>query len=480
MKTPKYLNGFPPVLMPIGLIPLLSSALISSASATLAETTHPETLRKMAALSDLIAAQGHQRIIVKLNTPSTSSAAPLGSQEFKTQQRQISSLQASVLSSLGEYARASTKRFETVPYVALDVDNQDFSALLNHPGVLEIYEDKLHAASLSESVPIIRANAAWASGYTGSGWSVAILDTGVDKTHPFLANKVVSEACYSTEMAGVSSSLCPGGALSSTEPNSGLYCTLPGCTHGTHVAGIAAGSGTSFSGVAKSANIIAIQVFSRFDSTYCSPFAPPCIMAWSSDIMKGLERVYTLSSSFRIASVNLSLGGGYYTEPCDSDPMKSIIDKLRAESIATVIASGNSGFTNALSSPACISSAISVGSTNDTGTQGVSYFSNSASFLTFLAPGNLINSSIPGGGYTNMAGTSMASPHVAGCWAILRQAKPYASVADVQSALQKTGLDILDTRNSITKPRIDCKGALDKLLSQTVRNTAFPWAAIIE
>lgn len=79
-----------------------------------------------------------------------------------------------------------------------------------------------------------------------------------------------------------------------------------------------------------------------------------------------------------------------------------------------------------------------------------------------------------------MAGTSMASPHVAGCWAILRQAKPYASVADVQSALQKTGLDILDTRNSITKPRIDCKGALDKLLSQTVRNTAFPWAAIIE
>jgi subtilisin family serine protease len=76
---------------------------------------------------------------------------------------------------------------------------------------------------------------------------VAVLDTGVDKTHPFLSGKVVEEACYS---AGGN---CPNGATSEVGSGAGVQCTYAAaaCRHGTHVAGIAAGQGSSFSGVAR-------------------------------------------------------------------------------------------------------------------------------------------------------------------------------------------------------------------------------------
>ncbi len=79
--------------------------------------------------------------------------------------------------------------------------------------------------TLAESTAVIGANAAWAAGYDGSGWAVAVLDTGVDKNHNFLSGKVISEACYSTTFAYYSStSLCPGGVASSTATDSGLNC----------------------------------------------------------------------------------------------------------------------------------------------------------------------------------------------------------------------------------------------------------------
>jgi hypothetical protein len=233
------------------------------------------------------------------------------------------------------------------------------------------------------------------------------------------------------------------------------------------VAGIAAGTGASFSGIAKDASLIAIQVFSVFNSS-CGSEPPPCARAFTSDIISGLEQVYALRSGLRIASANLSLGGGGSTLACDSDPAKAIIDQLRAAGIATVAAAGNNGFTNALSTPACVSTAISVGSTTD-GTPGfaqadqVSVFSNSSPLLTLWAPGEVITSSVPGGGFAVLAGTSMAAPHVAGAWAVMKQRNPQASVSDVQNALTDTGRPILDARNNVTKSRLDLAAALQAL-----------------
>lgn len=144
--------------------------------------------------------------------------------------------------------------------------------------------------------------------------------------------------------------------------------------------------------------------------------------------------------------------------------------------IATVISSGNNGYTDSMHAPACISSAVSVGSTGDT--DAVSWFSNSAPSLSLLAPGEAVYSSVPSGGFTHFQGTSMAAPHVAGAWALLKQQNPSASVASLLSALQSTGLPVADTRvaGGVTKPRIKIAdaAALLALPPDTVINSGPP------
>jgi subtilisin len=401
-------------------------------------------------------------VIIGLNVPFRPEATLLGSYAIQQQRTSIAEAQDSVLSELSNYDPASVKKYFFIPAMAVKVDATDLRRLESSSDVSTIEEDLVLSPTLAESVPLIGAPAAWANGFTGSGQTVAILDTGVDKTHPFLSGKVVSEACYS-------SNLCPGGATASTAPGSGVNCnvSIAGCDHGTHVAGIAAGKGTSFSGVAKDANIIAIQVFSQnLDGS---------IGASSSDILSGLQRVQVLSSSFTIAAANLSLGNGSHnTSNCDSqDPqMKAGIDAIRLLGIATVVASDNKAlvngtFTNGIAYPACLSSTISVGSTGD-GSGGlpqdsISDSSQSSALLSLLAPGDLIYSSVPGVGFSNKSGTSMATPHVTGAWAVLKSKSPSASVDQILNAFTNTGLAITDTRNGVTKSRIRVDAAANAL-----------------
>src|SRR5204862_771645 len=111
------------------------------------------------------------------------------------------------------------------------------------------------APTLAQSVPLVQGDQAWSAGYDGTGRVVAIVDTGVDKSHPFLLNKVVAEACFSSFAAGHSTSLCPNGQSQQIGVGAGVPCgpLNLGCWHGTHVAGIAAGNGDqagqTFSGV---------------------------------------------------------------------------------------------------------------------------------------------------------------------------------------------------------------------------------------
>ena len=423
--------------------------------------------------------EGRARVIVGLQMP----AAPFAAEgrhpsraSVLAQRGDIASVQSLVLSKLAWTTARLVHKYETVPFLALEVDAAALAELeASAFHVARVVEDEHVPPTLAQSVPLVGADQAWAQGFDGSGRVIAILDTGVNATHPFLAGKVVEEACYSSNYPAASATtVCPNGGTEQTGAGAGVNCPagITGCDHGTHVAGIAAGNGASagqsFSGVARGASVMAVQVFSRFGSSaQCGSLPVPCALTFSSDQIKGLERVYALRSTHQFASVNMSLGGGLNSTYCDDDPLKPTIDNLRSVGIATVIASGNNGSVSQIGKPSCISSAVSVGSTTDS--DQVSSFSNVAPILSLFAPGSSINSSVPGGGYSNFNGTSMATPHVAGAFAILKQAAPTASVTALLTALQQTGQPITDTRSggSVTKPRIRIAAALPQFITPT-------------
>lgn len=418
-------------------------------------------------------------VIVRLAVKDYQLDALLGAKKRRLQRDAIASLQQQQLSLIGASGRAA-RTYRTLPLIALDADAAALEKLTNSPGVVYVEPDRLHAPSLADTLPLVRADVARrATGSTGEGWAVAIIDTGVDTAHPFFAGRIVAEACYSTTMPFTSQrNLCPGGS-DSTAPGSGRACpaSVNGCDHGTHVAGIALGEDEDVGGIAPGANIISIQVFSRTnDDDWCraAGSSAPCVVARSSDICAGLERVYELSRQHQIAAVNLSLGSKFYTDQreCDEDNegTKEAIDNLISRGIAVVAAAANGAmnggfFTPGIARPACISGVVSVGATNNA--DAPAGFSQKAPFLSLYAPGVSVESAEPGGGTQSMSGTSMAAPHVAGAFALLRQLYPRHHLDSLKRAVLTSNTLVTDTRGgaawTITKPRLDLEAALSSI-----------------
>jgi subtilisin family serine protease len=389
------------------------------------------------------------------------------------QRARIAAMREALRGELGGAGHAVARAYRSIPFVALEVGPEALATLRRSPRVRAVHPDPLRRPSLDASVPIVQADQAIALGFDGAGAAVAVLDTGVDVLHPNLAGKLVAEACFASGTPGPQGD-CPNGSGFDDAPGAGGYCTWDSdCFHGTHVAGIAVGSGPAYSGVAQGAGLISIQVFSEGDAFDCAPDPAPCSVGRASDLIAALEHVYdVLLPLHPIAAVNLSLGGASYADPaaCDADnpAEKAAIDNLRAAGVAVAAAAGNDGV-DGIHAPGCISSAVSVGAVNDLDV--VPAYSNSSAFLSLWAPGHGIRAprwqSI---GYTSANGTSMATPHVAGAFAILRQARPEATVAEMLAALQATGVTVSDPYATTTRIRIrdaldalptDCSDALD-------------------
>ncbi|NIS81728.1 MAG: S8 family serine peptidase [Anaerolineales bacterium] len=420
---------------------------------------------------------GEVRLILGLNVGFKPEGEIRSGLSVRVQRFIISRAQTSVADRLKAHNAQIVHEFRYAPYMTVIVDILGLTDLVDNPDVLSIQEDVPVPSSLRESIPLIGGDKAWDMGYSGAGQVVVILDSGVDGAHEFLGGRVIAEACFSTE-GSTSITLCPNETERQVGPGAAVNCpsTIYGCDHGTHVAGIAAGNGATFSGVAKDADLIAVQVFSKFEGSLCANFGlpSPCVLSYTSDQMAALEWVYEQSSSFNIAAVNISLGSGKYTSNCDADARKYHIDNLRSAGIATIIASGNSGYRDAIAAPACISSAISVGGSTDANI--VAGYSNVAPFISLLAPGSSIRSSVPGDGFASKNGTSMSAPHVTGAWAVLKSKASSASVDELLAALQSTGVLIDDMRaspNGSVKdmPRIKVDAALKVLVASAPTST---------
>ncbi|MEM1054398.1 MAG: S8 family serine peptidase [Bacteroidota bacterium] len=395
----------------------------------------------------------------------------------------LAAKQGDVLSRLQEPKRVA--RFAITPGFAVTVGAEDLARLRATDGVASVHEDRLSAPTalgssvlgsfnLATSTRLIGAQDMWGAGFTGAGTEIAVLDSGFDTDHPLLRDQIASEACFSSKGTGTDSegveytyeSLCPDrseeqiGEGAAEACDSGLW--TDDCEHGTHVAGIAAGNDRALiraqRGVAPSAEVTAIQVFSGFTGTGICRGQETCALTWDSDQILALEHVYLLvtEEDRPIVAVNMSLGGGGSRGACDNAPHTWLIDLLRSIDVATIVSSGNNGYNGLLSYPACISSAVSVGATdfNDR----IAEFSNIASDLDLLAPGVEILSAVPGGAYEEKDGTSMAAPHVAGAWALLRHRFPDEDVETTLDRLQSRGERVALGPYAFTRIRVDDAG----------------------
>lgn len=297
--------------------------------------------------------------------------------------------------------------------------------------------------------------------FRGQGYSVAVIDTGIDYRHVDLGGgwgrRVVAGYDFVNH---------------DNDP-------LDDNGHGTHVAGIIGGSSTTYSGVAPNVNLIALKVL---DANGSGSFG---------NIEAALQWVAAHQAQYNIVAVNMSLGSGNYT----SNPYAFLDDEFAAlnnEGVFIAVAAGNSFYTYGsqigLAYPAADPAVVAVGAVwakdfgqvswmsgardITTGPDHVASFSQRGPGLDLLAPGALITSTYLNGAYQSMAGTSMAAPVVAGAAVLLHQALDAQHLAANQAAilqlLRSSGATVMDgddendnvANSGLSFPRLDVANAL--------------------
>ncbi|MEV7811443.1 S8 family serine peptidase [Streptomyces flaveolus] len=295
--------------------------------------------------------------------------------------------------------------WDAVTGARTDADARAGAEFTASTAVDKVWLDGKRRGTLDRSVPQIGAPAAWAAGYDGTGVKVAVLDTGVDKSHPDLAGQVIAEQDFSGS------------------PDTGDHFG-----HGTHVASTVAGtgakSGGTYKGVAPGAKILNGKVLNDNDS------------GEESGVIAGMEWAVAQGADV----VNLSLGG---EDTPGIDPVEEAVNRLSAETDTLfVIAAGNDGKgEHTVTSPGSAESALTVGAVDKSdrladfsgrgprvGDSGVKpdLTAPGVAITAASAPGSRLEGAYPSDipGYITLDGTSMATPHVAGAAALLAQQHP--------------------------------------------------------
>jgi len=408
---------------------------------------------------------GVARIIVEME-PKQASQSWAAAQTLAAQQEAVRAMRDVLNMSLAYHDISVVDEFASLPFLGVDVDRDKLSALLDLTEVAAIHEVKKERKSLSNSVPSIEVSDVWARGVDGSGMTIAVIDGGIQTDHTMLLGKAVGDACFGSDFGDDTFNQCPSGESPEIAPGAASNCPQGSnrCSHGTHVSSIAVGNNGQRFGVARGANIMPIDVFSRVtDSTICDPDPAPCELTDTLAVLNALDYVNEQAEQYNIVAVNLSLGSGLFSSACDDDPRRVVVDMLKEKGIATVAAAGNDARNDSIHAPACISSALSVGASNNS--TGVASFSNFSETLDFLAPGIGIVAAGVTNSFVNRSGTSVAAPHVAGAWALMRQAAPTASFTEIEKALKDTGVQFSREAVNFSVPNIRVNAAINALLS---------------
>ena len=362
-------------------------------------------------------------------------------------------------------------RYDILPGFSARLTDVEVERLQTDPRVATVVADELRRPLLDDIVALVGADQLHTLGVDGAGWTVAVLDTGFDLSHPFLDGSTSAgidglgsvEACFARGADfddGVGD--CPGATMSATGVGASAPCApaTAGCGHGTSVAGIALGAdgvnaAVTFDGLAPGAELLPVRVFSEFSGTNCNPGPSPCALAWDSDVIAGLDHVFAQRVHYDIASVNLSLGSGQFGSYCDAfSSYTAAIDQLSDVGIAVTVATGNAGHTTGIAMPSCVESAIAVTASTDIDT--IAGFANADDIVDLAAPGVSLRTSVVGGGYTSaFSGTSAAAPVVAGAYAVLRQAFPTAPLDLLTAAMKASPATVVDGPNVFPRVQVD-------------------------
>ncbi len=360
-----------------------------------------------------------------------------------------------VLSGLSENDFSLEYQYDNIAAFSGFVSQAGLIKLENNIYVEQVAENRIYYETLNLSNPLIDADTARTTyGIDGSGQTVCILDSGVDYNHVDLGG------------GGFPNAKILGGydfVNSDNDPYDDQ-------THGTHVTGIVASDNATYSGIASGAGIIALKVINSSGA------------ATETNILAAIDWCANHKDTYNIVAMNMSIGdGGQYNvaSSCDAGAIGQSITAAKAAGIATFVSSGNNGFANGISYPACASDAISVGAVynanvgsrtwttpdpdcTDATTQAdkVACASNSDEILDILAPGSIIWAPLKGGGVIDKNGTSMASPMAAGAAALMAEENPNLGPEQIRCALKQSPTTPTDSKNSLSHPRIDIDHAI--------------------
>jgi serine protease AprX len=355
----------------------------------------------------------------------------------------IESEQQNIMNLLNE-AKSSKKAQKIKPIhivnaVAATVTPEVLAALAQRPDILKIEPDEVVSIADDQLLPLKQKNPSgfrksdawgvdkigapkvWQQGITGKGITVAVIDSGIDATHPDLDDLDDNSGTKDPKVVGW------------VDYINGKKSPYDDFGHGTRIAGIISGTGASGvrTGVAPGTKLIGAKVFDQSGSGYMS------------DVILAFE--WAVKNGARIISFS---GGGLH-----NSSFTIAMDKVVAAGVIPIVAAGNSGpDSKTITCPGDEINSTTVGATNTS--DFICFFSSRGPVDLYKrhyikpdvsAPGIDITSTVPvwyGCSYENMSGTSVAAPYVSGTVALMLEKNPTLKPSEIKQILESTAVDL--------------------------------------
>ena len=325
-------------------------------------------------------------------------------------------------------------RYWLIDAIAGTIELERLHDLIKLPRVVFVELDGLLGIQMQDVVPAHGVDLVWQdTGYTGAGVTMAIIDTGIDGNHTALDDLDDDNTTNDPKIVAFYDAINNPSATNGTE-----IFPYDDNGHGTHCAGITAGTGApdyQHIGVAPKANLVGVKVL---DGGGSGSFAA---------VMAGMEWTVEKRHEFNIRAASMSLGaltGAIEWTSSEEESVNRMANEMVRAGVTLFIAAGNSGGTATIGTPGSAEDVITVGSLDkDTAiavysSQGPTEEGRVKPNLAFVGSSVNAPDANTGDGYVALSGTSMATPGAAGVAVLMYQANPDLSPFDVRNIMQET------------------------------------------